>query len=74
MVFDLAETVAIAKEMIAKEGLTDRVSVQEGDWDLDWFGANNDVVLLSDVMHGAGSGAQMKLEKAYETRVSNRRR
>ncbi len=71
IVFDLPETVSIAREIIAKEAMQDRVSVQEGDWETDDFGENNDVVLLSNVMHGPGSGALAKLKKAYNSMLSN---
>lgn len=66
-VFDLPETIAITKEIISKEGMQDVITVREGDWETDDFGEDNDVVLLSDVMHGPGSKAQMKLKKAYDS-------
>ncbi len=67
VVFDLPETIAITKEIISKEGIQDVITVREGDWETDDFGEDNDVVLLSDVMHGPGSKAQMKLKKAYDS-------
>ncbi|MHC4239333.1 MAG: methyltransferase, partial [Planctomycetota bacterium] len=70
VVFDMPEAAAIAGEVIAIEGLQDRVSVQEGDWDTDGFGENNDVVLLSNVLHGPASKARMKLRKAHDSLVS----
>ncbi|MHC4624274.1 MAG: methyltransferase [Planctomycetota bacterium] len=70
VVFDTPEAAAIAREVIAKEGLQDRVSVQAGDWDTDGFGENNDVVLLSNVLHGPSSKARMKLRKARDSLVS----
>lgn len=69
VVFDLPETIAITKEIISKEGIQDVITVREGDWETDDFGEDNDVVLLSDVMHGPGSKAQMKLKKAYDSLV-----
>jgi ubiquinone/menaquinone biosynthesis C-methylase UbiE len=69
VVFDLPETISIAREVIAKEEMQDRVSVQEGNWETDAFGEDNDVVLLSNVLHGAGSKAEMKLKKAYDSLV-----
>ena len=68
--FDLPETISIAREIVAKEHLKDRITLQEGDWETDDFGEGNDVVLLSDVMHGPGSKAEMKLKKAYDSMVS----
>ena len=49
--------------------MLDRVSVQEGNWDTDDFEKGNDVVLLSDVLHGPDSNAQIKLRKAYDSMV-----
>ena len=71
VVFDLPETIAITKEMIVREGMEKKVSVREGDWNSDDFGQGNDVVLLSEVMHGAMSNAEMKLQKAYDSLVDN---
>jgi len=68
-IFDLPETIVITKEMIAKEGMAERISVRQGSWDSDNFGQGNDVVLLSEVMHGAVGNAEMKLGKAYESLV-----
>jgi len=64
-IFDLPETVAIAREVIEAEGMGDRVSVIAGDWDTDGFGEGNDVVLMSNILHGPGSKADMKLGKAF---------
>jgi SAM-dependent methyltransferase len=69
VVFDIPETISIAKEVIAREGMQDRVSTQEGDWETDTFGEGNDVVLLSNVLHGPDSKAEMKLKKAYDSMV-----
>ena len=70
VVFDLPETIAITKEMVSKERMQERGVLQEGNWETDRFGEDNDVVLLSDVMHGPESKAQMKLKKAYDSLVS----
>jgi hypothetical protein len=69
VVFDLPETIAITRQIIAEEGMGDRVSVAEGDWARDSFGEGGDAVLLSNVLHGAGSGAEMKLGKARDSLV-----
>ncbi|MHC4109468.1 MAG: methyltransferase [Planctomycetota bacterium] len=69
VVFDLPETISITKEVIATEGMQDRVSTQEGNWDTDAFGEGNDVVLLSNVLHGPGSKTEIKLKKAYDSMV-----
>ena len=69
VVFDLPETIAIANEVIAREGMQDRVATQAGNWETEAFGEGNDVVLLSNVLHGSGSKAKMKLKKAYDSMV-----
>jgi predicted O-methyltransferase YrrM len=66
VVFDLPETIAIAREMIRKEGMQDRISVREGSWDTHDFGHGHDVVLMSNILHGPASGAPMKLQKAFD--------
>lgn len=65
--FDLPETVAIARGFIDEAGLTDRISVREGSWETDDFGSGHDVVLFSNVLHGADSMAAMKLKKAFDS-------
>jgi hypothetical protein len=68
--FDLPETIAIARELIEEAGLSDRISVREGSWETDDFGSGNDAVLFSNVLHGPNSMAAMKLKKAYNSLVS----
>ncbi|MHC4397035.1 MAG: methyltransferase [Planctomycetota bacterium] len=67
VVFDLPETIEIAARLIAKENMQDRVATQPGSWDTDDFGRGNDVVLLSNILHGPNSNARMKLKKAYDS-------
>ncbi len=69
VVFDLPETIAIANEVIAAEGMQDRVTTKAGNWETDTFGEDNDVVLLSNILHGPGSKAEMKIRKAYDSMV-----
>ncbi len=64
IVFDLPETIAIAQKVIADQAMQDRVTSRQGSWDTDDFGQGNDVVLLSNILHGPNSNAQMKLAKA----------
>jgi len=64
VVFDLPETLAITREMIARFGLQDRVLTQEGDWNQPDYGSDYDAVLFSNVLHGPASGAHEKLVKA----------
>jgi hypothetical protein len=70
VVFDLPETIAIASEVIAAEGMQDRVTTKAGNWETDTFGEDNDVVLLSNILHGPDSQAETKLKKAYDSMES----
>ncbi|MHC4950461.1 MAG: methyltransferase, partial [Planctomycetota bacterium] len=69
-VFDLPETIAITRDILEKEELSDRISVCEGSWETDDFGEGNDVVLFSNVLHGPTSMAAVKLKKAFDSMVS----
>jgi len=69
VVFDLPETIVIANEVIDAEGMQDRVTTRAGSWETDTFGENNDVVLLSNILHGSDSQAEIKLKKAYDSMV-----
>jgi SAM-dependent methyltransferase len=66
VVFDLPATIAIARQVVAEQGVTGRIGFCEGDWEKDAFGEGFDVVLLSNVMHGEGSLAETKLAKSIE--------
>ena len=66
-ILDLPETVEIAREVIARLGMADRVRAVPGDWDKDEFGEANDAVLMSNVLHGPTSRAEMKLAKAHRS-------
>jgi hypothetical protein len=70
VVFDLPDTIAIANEVIAGEGMQDRVTTQAGNWETDTFGEDNEVVLFSNILHGPGSQAETKLKKAYDSMES----
>lgn len=48
---DLPGVTDIARRVIAGEGLSDRITVREGDYYQDRFGQDADVVLLSNVLH-----------------------
>jgi precorrin-6B methylase 2 len=49
--FDLPQVIAMAKEHIAKAGLTSRVEFAEGDYDIDALPAGADFVWLSAITH-----------------------
>ncbi len=69
IVFDLPETIAIAREVINREGMADRIGVCEGSWETHHFSQGNDIVLMSNILHGPASQAPMKLRKAYDSMV-----
>jgi SAM-dependent methyltransferase len=64
-VLDLPEAVEIARGLIERFGMTDRVRAEVGDWNEVGFGTDVDAVLMSNVLHGPGRGAEMRLAKAY---------
>ncbi|MFH1615155.1 MAG: methyltransferase dimerization domain-containing protein [Planctomycetota bacterium] len=66
-VFELPETFTITERNIFEEDMQDRVWVQQGNWETDDFGSDNDVVLLSNILHGPNSRASMKLQKSYDS-------
>jgi len=68
-ILDLPEAVAVARDLIARFGMGGRVRVEAGDWNEVEFGTGRDVVLLSNVLHGPESGAEMKLAKAHRALV-----
>lgn len=63
-IFDLPDAIAIARENVARYGLTDRITLREGDWFADDFGEGFDAILMSEVLHGPGSSPGLKLGKA----------
>ena len=54
IVFDLPQTVEIAREVIAGYGMSDVVTTRAGDYFKEDFGQGNDVVLLSAILHSMG--------------------
>ena len=68
MVFERkSQEITWAQELIDRFGMGDRIRTVEGDWNEDDFGRGNDAVMMSNVLHGPGSRAEMKLEKAYRS-------
>ena len=51
IVFDLPPVVAVAREIIAENGMANRVTTRAGDLRTDEFGQGNDAVLFSGVLH-----------------------
>ncbi|HEX9896215.1 MAG TPA: methyltransferase [Dehalococcoidales bacterium] len=70
IVFDLPNTIEISKEVIAKYGVTDRITTQAGNYFKDDFGQGNDVVLLSAILHSMSpERSKILLKKAYDSLV-----
>jgi SAM-dependent methyltransferase len=70
IVFDLPPVMPIAEETIASFGLRGRVVFRAGDYFRDDFGAGNDMVLLSAVVHSIPPRrAKQLLRKAYDSLV-----
>ena len=64
VVWDVPGTIPIAREVIERFNIGDRVAVQEGDWNRDEFGTGYDCLFLSNIMHGPGSQAETRLAQA----------
>jgi hypothetical protein len=71
IVFDLPQTIEIAKEIISQFGIGDRVSTRPGDYFKNDFGQGNDVVLLSAILHSMGpEKSKSLLKKAHDSLAS----
>ncbi len=70
IVFDLPQTIEIAREIIAEFGVADLVTTRAGNYFEDDFGQGNDVVLLSAILHSMGpERSKLLLSKAYHSLV-----
>ena len=63
-VWDLPRAIKIASGYVGRYGMSERVSLHPGDWNTDDFGSGYDALLMSNILHGEGSLAKEKLEKA----------
>ncbi len=64
IVWDLPETLVIARQVIKQFGIHDRIKVKEGDFNKDEFGTGYDCLLMSNILHGRGSQAEKLLNMA----------
>lgn len=64
VIWDLPPTLAISKQIIGRFGMEERITLKAGDWNEDEFGGGYDCLLMSNILHGPGSQAGMKLAKA----------
>lgn len=63
--FDLPETLTIAREKVRQHGLGDRVELVAGDFMRDELGRGHDAIWISQVLHSLGEeGCRLLLEKA----------
>ncbi|MCZ7572305.1 MAG: methyltransferase [Ardenticatenaceae bacterium] len=65
--WDLPESLEIARVIVASSDVHDRIDFQAGNWETDQFGHGYDALLMSNILHGPGSRAREKLVKAYST-------
>lgn len=70
VIWDLPQTIAIARQMIERFHIGDRITVKEGDWNSDEFGTGYDSLFMSNIMHGHGSQAETRLKQAIKALVS----
>jgi SAM-dependent methyltransferase len=67
VVFELPAVVPHAREIIAQEGLAERVTVQEGDFQREELGAGYDVALIFGVLNGEPpAGRPALIRKVYD--------
>jgi SAM-dependent methyltransferase len=64
--FDLPQTIAIARANIQRFNLADRITLRQGNWNDDEFGDGFDAVLMSNILHGPDDDTPMKLGKAHD--------
>ena len=63
VVWDLPQTIAIARQVIERFNMNDRISFKEGDWNSEEFGTGYDCVFMSNIMHGQGSQAETRVQQ-----------
>jgi SAM-dependent methyltransferase len=69
VVWDVSQTIAIAQQLIERFHMSDRIAVQEGDWNRDELGEGYDCLLMANIMHGHGSQAETRLEQGMRALV-----
>ena len=61
VLFDLPETIAIAREEIERHGLADRIETMPGDYLADPIGGGYDALLVSNILHSLPPGEIVSL-------------
>ena len=69
VVWDMPQTITIAKQIIEWFDMQDRVAVKEGDWNQEDFGEGYDCLLMANILHGIRSQAETRLEQAMRALV-----
>ena len=69
VVWDVSQTIAIAQQVIERFHMSDRIAVQEGDWNHDELGEGYDCLLMANIMHGHGSQAETRLKQGMRALV-----
>lgn len=62
-VFDLPDTLKTAERRVTEAGLASRIELIPGDFNCDGWGGPYDAVLMSDILHYQGLGANARLVK-----------
>lgn len=70
VIFDLAPTIEIAREVIERFGMSARIDTVVGDWNDPSYGNDYDAVLTSNILHGPTSDTPAKLSKAHRAMSS----
>jgi len=50
-IFDLPHVTSITREYVAEAGLNDKIDIKSGDYNLDPFGSDYDMVIMSAILH-----------------------
>ena len=69
VIWDLPQTVAIARQVIERFHMNDRISFREGDWNSEEMGTGYDCVFMSNIMHGQGSQAETRVKQGMRALV-----
>jgi hypothetical protein len=69
VIWDLSQTIDIARQVIERFHMEDRIAVKEGDWNSDEFGTGYDCLLMSNIMHGPGFQAEERLNQVMRALV-----
>ena len=69
VVWDLSQTIDIARQVIERFHMEDRIAVKEGDWNYDELGTGYDCLLMSNIMHGPGFQAEERLNRVIRALV-----